>query len=124
MKITKETVLPQLESGPRIGGIKKQFQRSNFVMLPITMLSAMVAAYSTTPQLRQIFSSFWVFMLFVVLGVGLWMIFDFILLYPSEQAYTQFQHHRRERSPLKQDTEDILELLDELEENVRESSSD
>lgn len=108
-----EGVLPQLSSGViRLGGAKVLFQRSGMVTQLITMLSAMSAAWSTTPALRDVFGSFLVFVGVAVAALVVWMVFDYSVLLPSEQSFNQGQSQRSERSPLKRDTEEILRRMD------------
>lgn len=112
MKISRDGVVPQVELGPRIGGFKVLYQRASVVSGIITMVSAMTAAYSTTPVLRDIFGSFTVFLGAAVVILFAYMGFDFMFLLPSEQRFIGTQAQRTERSPLKRDTEEILRRLD------------
>lgn len=114
MKVSKDSVVPQLELGPRLGGLKQMYMRSGVVTRPVTMVSAMTAAYSTTPYMKALFGSFAAFVAFVALCIAAYMAFDFMVLYPSEQSFNQEQAQRAERSPLKRDTEEIKQRLDEL----------
>ncbi|SDR03362.1 hypothetical protein SAMN05216278_3362 [Halopelagius longus] len=81
----------------------------------ITMVSAMSAAWSTTPVLRDAFGTFWLFLSTAVLVLCAWMVFDYAVIYPSEQSFNQGQSQRAERSPLKRDTEEIKRRLKDLE---------
>lgn len=118
MKWSWDGPLPQIELGPHLGGLKTLYQRSGIVARLITMLSAMGAAWSTTGTLRQLFLG--EFVLFV-LGAGAvlcgWMVVDYMIIIPSEQTFRQGQGQRVERSPLKQDTEEILRRLERGEEH-------
>lgn len=77
------------------------------------MTSAMAAAWSTNAVIRDAFrNSFALFMLAAVAVLGLWMVVDYALILPSEQSFQQGQSQRPERSPLKNDTEEILRLLE------------
>ncbi|MFD1526044.1 MULTISPECIES: hypothetical protein [Halobacteriales] len=119
MKISRDGVLPQLEPvgnlgrwQVRLGAAKRLFQRSGILSRMITMWSAMTAAYSTTPLLQDVFGSL---MAFLVAGTGALAVygaFDYVGLMPGEQAFGQTQSQRSERSPLKRDTEAILERLE------------
>jgi len=108
-------LLPQLELGPRVGGLKVLFQRSGIVTRVITMLSAMSAAWSTSGVLRDVFLGSYVFFVAAAaVAVAVWMLVDYAVILPSEQTFRMGQAHREERSPLKQDHERILrELRDE-----------
>ncbi|REA03480.1 hypothetical protein DEQ92_10300 [Haloferax sp. Atlit-6N] len=107
-------LLPQLESGViRLGGAKVLFQRSGMVTQLITMLSAMSAAWSTTPVIREVFGSFVVFIGVAVSSLSVWMLFDYAVVLPSEQSFNQTQSQRAARSPLKRDTEAILDKLED-----------
>jgi hypothetical protein len=102
-----------VELGPHLGGAKSLFQRSGIVARMITMASAMSAAWSTTPLLRDVFlESFLLFGLAAVGALGAWMVVDYTVILPSEQTFRQGQAHRSERSPVKRDTEQILAELD------------
>lgn len=116
-------VIPQLELGPRLGGLKVLFQRSNMITGLITMFSAMSAAWSTTPVLREVFGSFAVFALTAGAVLAAWMTLDYTVLLPSEQSFNQGQSQRPERSPLKRDTEEIKTCLERLE-TVRADGGD
>lgn len=114
MKISRDGPLPQFELGPHLGGFKVLYQRSGIIARMITMTSAMTAAWSTNQTLRDVFlGSFLVFMAAAGAVLCLWMVFDYVALMPSEQNFRQGQAHRSERSPLKRDTERILDELDE-----------
>jgi len=114
MKISRNGPLPQLELGPHLGGAKSLFQRSGIVARMITMASAMSAAWSTTPVLRDAFlGSFVLFGLAAVGALGAWMVVDYVFILPSEQTFRQGQAHRSDRSPVKRDTEEILAELRE-----------
>ena len=115
MKISRDSVVPQLELGPRLGGLKVLYQRTGTVAGVITMLSAMTAAYSTTPVLQEFFGSFPVFVMAAVATLVVYMAVDFMAILPSEQRFLGVQAQRTERSPLKRDTEQILRRLDTLE---------
>jgi len=108
-------ILPQFELGPRLGGAKVLYQRSGIIARMITMLSAMSAAWSTTPALRQALGSFAAFVGLAVIALLAWMAFDYVVLLPSEQSFNQGQSQRAERSPLKRDTEEIVERLSRVE---------
>lgn len=113
MKISRDGPIPQLELGPHLGGLKTLYQRSGIVARLITMVSAMTAAWSTNPALQNIFyNSFALFLLAAVVILLGWMVFDYMFVIPSEQSFRQGQSQRSERSPLKNDTEEILDRLD------------
>ena len=120
MKISRNGPIPQIELGPHLGGLKTLFQRSGIISRMITMLSAMSAAWSTSATIRQLFGG--EFVLFVgaaVAALGGWMVVDYALILPSEQSFRQGQAHRSERSPVKRDTERILdEIGDESEQST------
>jgi hypothetical protein len=114
MKISRDGLLPQVELGPRLGGLKVLYQRAgSLVFQPVTMVSAMGAAWSTTPALQELFlSSFLVFVVAVaVFGLAV-MGGYYMFVLPAEQRFNQVQSQRSERSPLKRDTEQILDRLD------------
>lgn len=115
MKVSRDGVIPQFELGPRLGGFKVLYQRTGTVARVITMVSAMIAAYSTTPVLQTLFGSFAAFFSVAVGVLLVYMVIDFTVILPSEQRFLGAQAQRTERSPLKQDTECILERLDQLE---------
>lgn len=114
MKISRSGLIPQFELGPRLGGLKMLYQRSGIIARMITMLSAMTAAWSTTPILRNIFGSFTTFVIAAAIVLVFWMAFDYIVLLPSEQNFIRGQAERSERSPVKRDTEAIIEDLEKL----------
>lgn len=115
MKISWNGPLPQLELGPHLGGLKVLYQRSGIIARMITMVSAMTAAWSTNAALRNIFfNSFLAFLAAAVLVLLVWMVVDYMFLIPSEQSFRQGQAHRTERSPLKRDTEEIIDRLDHV----------
>lgn len=119
MKISRDGVLPQVEPVGRVGtwlvrlgAAKRLFQRSGILSRMITMWSAMTAAYSTTPLLQDVFGSLIGFLVAGTLMLGVYGGLDYMGLMPGEQRFGQTQSQRPERSPLKQDTEAILERLD------------
>ena len=113
--MSRDGIFPQVELGPRLGGFKVLYQRTGAVARVITMVSAMVAAYSTTPWLQDVFGSFALFLATTITVLLIYMAIDFIVILPSEQRFLGVQAQRTERSPLKRDTEAILRLLDEPE---------
>jgi len=113
MKISQSGLIPQFELGPRLGGLKMLYQRSGIIARMITMLSAMTAAWSTTPILRNVLGTFINFVIVASIILVLWMVFDYVALIPSEQNFVQGQAQRSERSPIKQDTEEILDRLED-----------
>lgn len=120
MKISRDGILPQLEPvgnlgrwQVRLGAAKRLFQRSGILSRMITMWSAMTAAYSTTPLLQDVFGSLMWFLVAGTGALGVYGAFDYIGLMPGEQAFGQTQSQRSERSPLKRDTEAILERLEQ-----------
>lgn len=114
MKISRNGPIPQLELGPHLGSFKVLYQRSGVVMRTITLVAALTSAWSTTPPLRSFFLDSSALYFGAVLLVGLlWMVVDYTAILPSEQSFRQGQSQRSERSPLKQDTERILNRLDQ-----------
>jgi hypothetical protein len=115
MKFSRDGWLPQIELGPRIGGLKVLYQRAgSLVFQPITMISAMGAAWSTTPALQGFFAgSFLMFVLAVAVFGVLTMGAYYVAILPAEQRFNQVQSQRTERSPLKRDTEAILDEVRE-----------
>lgn len=115
MKLSWDGPLPQVELGPHLGGAKTLFMRSGIVTRMITMLSAMSAAWSTSGALRGLFlDSYALFVGAALVAMGLWMVVDYMLILPSEQAFRQGQAHREERSPLKRDHDEMKRQLEEL----------
>jgi len=112
MKISSDGRVPQLELGPYIGGAKLLFQRSGIVTRLITMISAMSAFWSTNNTIRAAFQGNYVaFIAAAFVAMGVWMIFDYTVIFPSEQNFRQNEAHTEERSPLKRDHERILQRL-------------
>lgn len=123
MKRSDDGPIPQLELGPHLGALKVLYQRSGIIARMITMLSAMSAAWSTTGVLRDVFGgSFLAFLGFAVLVLLVWMVIDYAIIIPSEQSFNQGQSQRPERSPLKRDTEEIIERVEQLEEQAGASA--
>lgn len=123
MKISRDGFLPQLEpegwAEPvlvRLGGAKRIIQQSSFPMQAITMVNASIGAWSTSAWLRNLFwNDVRVFALMVTFSLIAWMTAYFTAILPGEQAWGQGQGQRSERSPLKRDTEEIIERMDALE---------
>jgi hypothetical protein len=91
----------------------------------ITMASAMSAAWSTTPVLRDAFlGSSILFGLAAIAALGGWMVLDYTLILPSEQTFRQGQAHRSERSPVKRDTEEIQREIREIRDRLPEAATD
>lgn len=109
-------LLKQHELGPRLGGLKVLFQRSGIVMHAITMVSAMGSFWATSPALRAIFRGYvGIYYGAAAFGIFVWILFYYKWVLPSEQTFNQVQSQRPERSPLKRDTEAILEYLEQSE---------
>lgn len=123
MKVSRDGVVPQLEPEGRgrrmlirLGGMKRILQQSSFPMQAVTMVNASISAWATSTTLRGIFSgSFALFAGTVSTMLLAWLLLYFSVLLPGEQAWGQGQSQRTERSPLKRDTEAILDRLDDLE---------
>jgi len=115
MNLSWDGPVPQVELGPHLGGAKTLFQRSGIIARMITMVSAMSAAWSTSTTLRELFfGSYALFLGSAIAALCAWMVFDYVLIIPSEQSFRQGQAHRTERSPLKRDHEEIQEQLEAL----------
>jgi len=115
MKLNRNGRIPQLELGPYIGGAKLLFQRSGIVTRLITMISAMSAFWSTNATLRELFGGQYAMFIGAALALmGVWMVFDYTVILPSEQNFRQGEAHTEERSPLKRDHEDIKRRLEEM----------
>lgn len=120
MKISRDGPLPQFELGPHLGGLKVLYQRAgSLVFQPITMVSAMTGAWATSQTVRDLFMNSLIayFGSVVVLGFVV-MTAYYMFILPSEQSFNQVQSQRPERSPLKQDTENIREELEALNERL------
>ena len=123
MKVSRDGWLPQVEPEGRfegvlvrLGGAKRIIQQSSFPMQAVTMVNASISAWATSAGLRSLFQhSALLFAAVVLTGLLGWMAAYFSFILPGEQAWGQGQSQRTERSPLKQDTEAILERLEELE---------
>lgn len=115
MNLSWDGPVPQVELGPHLGGAKTLFQRSGIIARMITMVSAMSAAWSTSHTLRELFlGSYALFLGSAIAALCAWMVFDYVLIIPSEQSFRQGQAHRTERSPLKRDHEKIQRQLEDL----------
>ncbi len=120
MKISRRGWIPQLEPDgrlgvwlTRLGGAKMLVQRSGVVANKITMVSALSAAWATNPTIQDaFFGSFILYIGSAFAAIGVYGIIDHAVILPGEQGYTQEQAHQAERSPLKRDTEEILERLE------------
>lgn len=116
MRISREGLIPQIEPGPnarRLGGVYQLVQRTG---VPVRILNTLMLGqilWSSTPWVRQFFPN--IFALYAALAVlvGGYMVFDLSVILPFQQGFSQYQSQRSQRSPLKQDTEKILERLDD-----------
>jgi len=116
MKISDNGRIPQLELGPYLGGAKLMFQRSGIVTRLITMISAMSAFWSTNNTLRMAYNgNYPAFIATALVLMGVWMVFDYTIILPSEQNFRQGEAHTSERSPLKRGHDEILARLDRIE---------
>jgi len=112
----RKRILPQWELGPRLGGLKVLLQRGGFLMQMITMGSAMISAWATSRTLRAVFlDSVTLYFASTALLIAVWLVVYYSVILPSEQTFNQTQSQRPERSPLKRDTEQILERLEQVE---------
>lgn len=120
MKISRRGWIPQLEPDgrlgvwlTRLGGAKMLVQRSGVVANKITMVSALTAAWATNPSIQDVFlGSFALYIGSAFLAIAVYGLVDHACILPGEQGYTQEQAHQASRSPLKRDTERILDQLD------------
>lgn len=112
----RKRILPQWELGPRLGGLKVLLQRGGFLMQMITMGSAMISAWATSQTLRAVFlHSVSLYFASTALLIAVWLVVYYSVILPSEQTFNQTQSQRPERSPLKRDTEQILDRLEAVE---------
>lgn len=112
----RKRLLPQWELGPRLGGLKVLLQRGGFLMQMITMGSAMISAWATSRTLRAVFlNSVALYFASTALLIAVWLVVYYSVILPSEQTFNQTQSQRPERSPLKRDTEQILDRLEAVE---------
>lgn len=120
MKISRRGFVPQIEPEGRVGkwltrlgGAKMLVQRSGVVANKITMVGALTAAWGTNPGVRELFlGSFVLYIGSAFAFIACYALIDHFMILPGEQGYTQEQAHQAERSPLKRDTEAILDRLD------------
>jgi murein tripeptide amidase MpaA len=118
MKVSRDGRIPQLELGPYVGGAKLLFQRSGIVTRLITMISAMSAFWSTNATLRGLFNGQYAVFIGAALAVmGVWMVFDYTVILPSEQNFRQGEAHTEERSPLKRDHEELKRRLEAMDDD-------
>lgn len=114
VRISREGLIPQIEPGPmarRLGGVYQLVQRSG---VPIRILNTGMLGsvlWSTSPMVRNIFPNILVLYAVLVIAVGVYMIGDLSIILPFQQGFSQHQSQRSERSPLKRDTEEILDHL-------------
>lgn len=115
-------LLPQVELGPRIGGIKELSTRLSFYNGTFQSLVLAAIFYGGDPAiphtgltLQQVVPS--VFLFYGVLGVvaalvGLW---EHSVMVPAQAQYNQQQQFQGQRSPIMREVERLHERLDELE---------
>lgn len=107
----------QIEPGPItkwLGGVYCMIQRSGVVINSITLVASMGAFYSTNETLQAVFPSFFGFIAAAVGLVAVWMVLFYILLLPLVVGFNQSEAHKTpERSPLKNDTERIIKILED-----------
>ena len=96
-----------------IGAIKNIFARStfyisilNFAMLAVTSYSVVVWKVLPIP--------FWLFFLILVLTVVGTMVFDYIIMLPSEMSFMNWQAYEH-NNPIRKDLEEIKKKLEEME---------
>lgn len=120
MKISRDGPLPQFELGPHVGGLKVLYQRAGSIIFqPVTMTSAMMAAWGTNTAIRELFFNSLLLYFGSLTVVGLvWAAIYYSCVLPSEQSFNQGQSQRPERSPLKRDTEAIQTQIDNLEQQL------
>lgn len=123
MRISRGGVVPQIEPDGawsevlvRLGGLKRLLQSTNFPMQAIVVGNTSVTVWATSAWLRALFlNDPRLYALAVFAALLAWLSVYYVVILPGEQAWGQNQSQRPARSPLKTDTEEILDRLDALE---------
>lgn len=126
MRISRDGVIPQIEPGPiarRLGGVYQLVQRSG---VPIRILNTGMLGsvlWSTSPMVREVFPNIFALYAALFVAVACYMVVDLSVILPFQQGFSRHQGERAERSPLKQDTEQALDRIDEVLTHVRPEAS-
>lgn len=101
-----------------IGGIKNLFTRSTFYISILNF--AMLAATSYVVVVKEFVNvPFWVFLLVISGLVLIAMVFEYVVMLPSETAFLNWQSYEHE-NPIRTDLEEIKEELKKLKEIIKE----
>ena len=123
MKISRDGVVPQIEPDGgaaslqvRLGGLKRLLQSTNFPMQAIVVGNTSITVWVTSDWLRTLFfNEPLLYALTVLVSLVAWLALYYIVILPGEQSWGQGQSQRPTRSPLKRDTEHIIQRLEALE---------
>lgn len=115
--------IPQIEWGRKwsniIGGTKTLMTRSQFVLLLYTSLNTALTTWAVSDTVRQLFrGNVALYILSIAAGGVAMMLFVFIVMLSADITFGRQEIEDSDRSPLKSDTEQILDRLDELEERI------
>lgn len=114
-------LLPQLELGPRIGGAKELATRVAFYNGIANTLMVAGFYYQSNPiipgtpmRIQDVLPAVEAFYLTLIIGGFGVMLFEHVVMVPAQAEYNQLQDFKENRSPIRQDIQDIKDTLEEM----------
>lgn len=111
IKKMKGLLPKQKEVSGWLGGFSFLLRRTAFYFSLVNYLMVSHVFYVTSPAVREIFGSYWIFLIVLGLGLAALMIFEYVIMLPSLMRFQQTQYYKEDRSPL-------YDRLDEIERKI------
>lgn len=116
-----QRIIPQIELGSRVGGVKELATRVAFYNGIANSLMVAALYYGSNPTipglgipLQTLAPSIAFFYLFLIAGGFSVMIWEHIVMVPAQASYNQEQQFNKRRSPIRRDVHRLEEKVDRL----------
>ena len=122
MGIIRRLIPRQMELSGAIGGMRMFVSRIGIYLAFINWVMLSRIFWSDSEAIRHIFlGSYW---LFLLLGLGgavfVALLFEWVVVFPSEVRFTQYQWARGDRSPIYNEIVETKKIVSRLEKEVSE----
>ena len=112
----------QMELSGAIGGTRMFVSRIGIYLTFINWVMLSTIFWSDSEIIRHVFlGSYW---LFLLLGLGgavfVALLFEWVVVFPSEVRFTQYQWAKGDRSPLYSEIKEMRKIVERLEQKISE----
>lgn len=116
INVDRDGLLPQLEIY-HLGGLKTIVGRLTFYVGFFNLVLLVPTAYNSSPTLRAVFPSVFVFASLILLLLGIAMVLEFAVVYPSQIKFNKEQSAKNLRDPIYREVLAVREDLASLHEH-------